>query len=163
MAEWVLVSNNQILEYHDRLPTSWKNISGLDKASSDFLKEHGWLPVEKNHQSYDEQVSRLDGYDYEILENKVIETTRIVNFTEQEIIERNQNKIKDFFSFLRQQRNQKLMESDWTQAVDIQQIKEQLWIDEWKSYRQQLRDLPSKYENTQSYDYAIEWPKLPNT
>jgi hypothetical protein len=42
---------------------------------------------------------------------------------------------------LRVERNVLLSESDWTQVLDVSLSN----IDEWKSYRQALRDLPQTY------------------
>ena len=45
--------------------------------------------------------------------------------------------------FLREERNAMLVESDWTQTPDVpEKIKTA-----WQTYRQELRDLPSKYPN----------------
>ena len=45
--------------------------------------------------------------------------------------------------YLREERNAMLAESDWTQTPDVPEaIKTS-----WQTYRQELRDLPSKYPN----------------
>ena len=55
-----------------------------------------------------------------------------------------------------------LKESDWTQTLDIQSIKSSEWINSWKNYRQQLRDIPEKYSNTTNFNSSsIDWPKKP--
>lgn len=162
MAEWVHVDkDNKILEYRDILPKSWKNISGLDKASLEFLKEQGWLPVKKNHSQYDETKYKLDGYVYEVFADNVVETSRIVPLSQKELDDRDQNRKNEFFNHIRQERTRKLHESDWTQANDIQQMMSLEWIESWRIYRQQLRDLPKKYENSTNYDISsIEWPQV---
>ncbi len=38
------IENNTVIEGPRLLPTSWRNISGLDKMSSEGLKNLGWLP-----------------------------------------------------------------------------------------------------------------------
>jgi len=43
-------------------------------------------------------------------------------------------------AWLRALRNKKLKESDWRASADIPEMSQ-----EWKDYRQALRDLPSKY------------------
>lgn len=60
--------------------------------------------------------------------------------------------------WMRQRRNAKLFESDWTQASDspLTVTKKA----EWATYRQQLRDLPSSYSNPTSKD-DITWPTPP--
>lgn len=161
MAEWALVENNEIKELHDKLPVSWRNISGLDKASLDFLKEQGWLPVEKNHIQYDDTKYKLNGYMYEVFEDNVVETSQVVSLTQQELDGREQNIKIEFFNHLRQERTRRLQESDWTQANDVQQLMSPEWIESWKKYRQQLRDLPQLYENSTNYDISsIEWPQV---
>jgi hypothetical protein len=51
--------------------------------------------------------------------------------------------LKTTMQYLRDKRNQKLLISDWTQMPDspLTDSKKQ----EWATYRQQLRDLPSSY------------------
>lgn len=38
------VENNQVVDGPRPLPSSWRNISGLNKMSEDALKAAGWLP-----------------------------------------------------------------------------------------------------------------------
>ena len=45
--------------------------------------------------------------------------------------------------FLREERDAMLVESDWTQGEDVPTTLK----NKWKAYRQELRDLPSKYPN----------------
>ena len=45
--------------------------------------------------------------------------------------------------FLRRERDAMLKESDWTQTPDVPESIQTAW----KTYRQELRDLPSKYPN----------------
>ena len=58
---------------------------------------------------------------------------------------------------LREERNQKLIETDWMANSDV------TMTDDWKKYRQTLRDLPStaspKIENGQLTN--ITWPTKP--
>ena len=59
---------------------------------------------------------------------------------------------------LRQQRNQKLSETDWMANSDV------VMSDDWKTYRQALRDLPSTTEpklDEQGLLTNITWPKKP--
>lgn len=161
MAEWAFVENNEIKELHDKLPVSWRNISGLDKASLQFLKQQGWLPVKKNHTEYDDTKYKLNGYIYEVFEDDVVETSQVVSLTQQELDGREQNIKTEFFNHLRQERIRRLQESDWTQANDVQQLMSLEWVESWKRYRQQLRDLPQLYENSANYDISsIEWPQV---
>lgn len=57
---------------------------------------------------------------------------------------------------LRRHRLELLNGSDWTQLSDVpSEIREK-----WKAYRQELRDLPSKYKNLTSFEDII-WPSQP--
>ena len=53
---------------------------------------------------------------------------------------------------IRQQRNQKLTESDWTQVADAPVDKAA-----WATYRQALRDVPSQA----GFPWDIQWPTQP--
>lgn len=55
---------------------------------------------------------------------------------------------------LRIERNQKLADCDWRACSDVS------LSDNWKTYRQELRDLPSKYDDT-SVQGTITWPTEP--
>lgn len=164
MAEWVHVQNGVIDEYHGALPKSWRNISGLNLCDDAFLLSLGWYKVEKEYQSYDVNTQRVDGYDYQILSDRVVESLIIVNLTEEEISVLNEKNKQNFFGYLRTERNARLEKSDWTQVNDLLDIKGQEWANLWKNYRQELRELPSKYENTTNYNTSsIVWPVTPRS
>ncbi len=55
---------------------------------------------------------------------------------------------------IRSTRNQKLKETDWTQTPDVPQ--ETIW--KWKTYRQDLRDIPQKQTDPNN----ITWPTKPS-
>ena len=60
---------------------------------------------------------------------------------------------------LRQQRNQKLSETDWMANSDV------VMSDDWKTYRQALRDLPSTTEPKLDDDgnlTNVTWPTKPS-
>lgn len=163
MANWVLVENNTILEYHDTLPRAWKNISSLDKAPYDWLLSKGWYRVQKKSQAFDSANQKVIGYIYAIKTDFVEESMNIVDLSPQEIQELNYQKQHEFFSALRYNRNKLLAECDWTQVSDIQEIKSPEWVQSWKLYRQELRDLPDKYKTSNSFDLAdVSWPILPD-
>lgn len=61
--------------------------------------------------------------------------------------------------WLRQRRNLKLKESDWTQGADSPLTTSKKT--EWATYRQALRDLPSSYPNVTDKS-AITWPSKPD-
>jgi len=90
----------------------------------------------------------------------------VVDFTDEHIAAMKTSE----FSQLRQARNQKLLESDWSQvlyaaATDTEpaiygykdrQIKDFI-SREWEEYRQELRDLPANTEDARN----VTWPNAP--
>lgn len=54
---------------------------------------------------------------------------------------------------VREERNEKLAATDWTQAADVPQAVK----DSYASYRQALRDVPSQ----SGFPNQIVWPELP--
>ena len=64
---------------------------------------------------------------------------------------------RDYWEELRDLRDFKLSECDWTQIADVPLTEEQKTA--WATYRQELRDLPA---NTEDPKNPI-WPTAPNT
>ena len=56
---------------------------------------------------------------------------------------------------LREERDRKLLKTDWRATSDL------TLDDDWKTYRQELRDLPSKYNDT-TVQGTITWPTEPS-
>ena len=86
-----------------------------------------------------------------------IENGVVVSLTDEEIAEFNANKPTDAqltaqkWVGVRAQRNIKLQESDWRASSDL------TLSDDWKTYRQALRDI-----TTQSDPDNITWPTEPS-
>ena len=66
------------------------------------------------------------------------------------------DKITRAWSSLRRQRDNKIAKSDWMSNPDSPTMS-----DAWKTYRQELRDLPSKYNDT-TVQETITWPTEPS-
>jgi hypothetical protein len=62
----------------------------------------------------------------------------------------------EHFVALRAERNQRLLDSDWTMLSDVA-VEVRFSIDLWRSYRQHLRDLPA----TTSDPTTVLWPTPP--
>lgn len=59
------------------------------------------------------------------------------------------------------ERNRKLMETDWTRVDDNGLSDEKK--EQWRVYRQKLRDLPSSIQYDENYKpLPISWPPVPN-
>ena len=60
------------------------------------------------------------------------------------------------WKIFRRERDAKLAQSDWMSFSDSPTMS-----DAWKTYRQELRDLPSKYDDT-TVQGTITWPTEPS-
>jgi len=69
----------------------------------------------------------------------------------------NENIPKYLLEELREKRNKLLVESDWTQFRDVVLADDEAW----KTYRQALRDLPSKVEPKLNEDMDALFPTKP--
>ena len=58
-------------------------------------------------------------------------------------------------TILRRKRNKLLIETDWMANSDV------TMSDDWKTYRQQLRDLPSGLDTVEKVE-AVEFPTKPS-
>lgn len=74
-----------------------------------------------------------DRYGYQINDTPPEGSIIKENYTDEELI-----------SWIRNQRNDLLLESDWTQLLDSPLSQEK--SNEWKIYRQQLRDFPQTFD-----------------
>lgn len=166
MANFVLIENNEIIEYHDLLPRTWKHISGLHLAKDDeeFLNSLGWHTVTKVDVFYDNTKQYISHYEYKFENNLVYETPILKDSdpyipppekTPEELFEIALNEVRD-------KRNQLLIESDWTQLADVQQSSSTEWKTAWTNYRQELRDLPNKCVSGEINIYEIIWPIKPD-
>lgn len=162
MANYVYIEDGNIVEYHDLLPQSWRHISGLHLLSPMERINYGWYPVVNIDDSHDMETSYIAGYTYEIFDDHVVQTPQIINFSDEELAVRQEQKKIYFFTQLRMERNHKLQQCDWTQLLDIQKTKSVEWITAWETYRQVLRDLPEVYKNTTNFNFnSITWPEEP--
>ena len=149
------VKEDGTVDYLGALPKKWGNVSGLHLSDGDdeYLKTLGWLPlVETNvtpgvDQTFDTDVITAE-------EDRVTLVHRVRDMTSEEITYRN----KVYMEHLREQRNEKLINSDWTQAVDHSSPLTDDKKAEWATYRQSLRDLPTTVDITAFPDV---WPTEP--
>ena len=107
-------------------------------------------------------------------------TTRGDNYSDLEWLDKSQtkpteeelnNKISELkaaepFKLLRQERNKRIAETDWTQLkdIDLDIIRDR----NWRNYRQALRDLPSKSKpKLNSFGEldmtSVTWPDKPSS
>lgn len=144
-----IVNNEIIYPYSIRkLREDEYNTSFPKEVSTDLLEEWNVYPVQivpKGNdytKNYEESAPILSGSIY-------VQNWNETNATDEEIELR---KIKKWVE-IREVRNQLLLESDWTILVDSPVSSS---IDDWKTYRQSLRDITS-----QSNPFEIVWPNKP--
>ena len=143
------------VDYMGTLPKSWENVTGLHLSNGDdaYLKTLGWLPlIETNvapsaNQTFDTDVVTVE-------EDRVLLTHRVRYMTAQEIADRDEG----LMAMLREERDQKLLDSDWTQAPDHSSPLSDVKKEEWTTYRQSLRNLPATVDMSLWPDV---WPTEP--
>lgn len=161
MAEYVYVENGQIAEYHGDLPQNWRNVSGLRllKDDLDALLNLGWYPVTKVWVACNSETQRVVGHNYEIMDRYVTETPVVENIPADQIPTFEQKKF-NFLAELRGERNRLLQACDWTQLTDS--VLPTPVLEQWRIYRQALRDLPNVYATDNTLTMAeIQWPVPP--
>ena len=145
------------VDYLGGLPKKWGNVSGLHLSNGDdaYLKTIGWLPlVETNvtpaaNQTFEKDIITVE-------EDRVLLIHRVRDMTAQEIADRDEQYMGD----LREERDEKLVASDWTQAPDHSSPLSNAKKTKWTTYRQSLRDLPTTADMTKWPE--ITWPTEPS-
>jgi len=146
------------VDYMGSLPKSWDNVSGLHLSKGDnvYLKTIGWLPlVETNVTPAANQIFAPDVVTIE--EDKVLLIHSARDMTAEEIVHRDES----YMALLRVDRNQRLVDSDWTQAYDYPAPLIDAKKVEWATYRQSLRDLPATVDITKWSTPDWVWPTEP--
>jgi hypothetical protein len=159
MANWALIENGEITEKHDLLPENWRNVSGLRKASDDipFLNSLGWYPVTKKHQIYDNNAYKETGVNHAFENGQVIETLLLEE--KPPLWDQFSTNKYNFIFSLRQERDKKLSECDWTQLNDVSMNMSPVERNKWGIYRQMLRDLPQLYADNDVIELdRVNWP-----
>lgn len=146
---YILVQNGQIVGRPRPLPVSWENISNFYVLDYETVKSYGWYKYRfVEAQIGDNQY--YDGSDFIIEETEVVEYQKVRNKTEQEI----EQEINNMWNSIRFQRNELLLECDWTQLPDSPLTNQKQT--EWQIYRQSLRDITQ-----QTNPFGISWPTPP--
>lgn len=146
---YVYVQNGQVIDGPIMLPINWGNISNFNVLDVITLKSFGWYPHRFVEATLGEN-DKITGSYFVIGEDEVVEYQTVALKSESEI----QDLINQKWINIRSQRVIYLKESDWTQLVDVALSDEKK--EEWKIYRQALRDIT----NFESPDQVI-WPTKP--
>ena len=130
----------------------------LRPGAHDILLGYGFHYVYDTPPEYDWITQRLVKGEVEAIENSPYFQFpyTIEDLTEEEIaINREKKRQLDWIPF-REQRDQLLKDSDWTQISDYALVTEEEKV-LWAEYRQALRDLPETYPDPAD----IVWPSKP--
>lgn len=124
------------------------NVSFAKVPNNKSLAEWGVFPVKPTQPpDVDHTKNVIEKLPVNI-NNEWVQTWEVVNATEEEINER----VNSWAENIRSERNQKLIDSDWTQIPDSTVDK-----DAWRIYRQELRDITKQ----PSFPQAVIWPRQP--
>jgi len=159
MPNYALVEEGSIKKTYDVVPTAWRNVSGLDKLSDSDLTSFGWYKIQKQTVSFDTAThSATYSYEYDAATDSVIETAVVTPKPPVSVDEMK----GPFLAFLRELRNERLAESDFTQLADVVARSTSEKNQAWSDYRQALRDLPSQYVDNDVINIErVEWPSKP--
>lgn len=163
MTRYAEFYNDQLIEFHNPLPKSWKNISGFCNLSDLELLDLSWSGqngykflrcISEPIPEYDDVTERLTGPYVKIENNTHITYWLKESRTENEIQEIQNTNIFVKWQEIRSQRNELLKNTDWTQLADAPFTPEEK--SEYSTYRQALRDI-----TVQSDPFNISWPSEP--
>ena len=118
-------------------------------ATTEFMQENNIMEVVDSLQ-YNEDVERVEFTEPYFRDGKVYIINTVPMTTEEQLVFAESKKEGKWIS-IRQERNDRLFESDWTQLNDSP-VDKQVWA----TYRQQLRDI-----TTQTDPFNIDWPEKP--
>ncbi|MCK5295394.1 MAG: phage tail assembly chaperone [Alphaproteobacteria bacterium] len=128
------------------LPKNYKNVYNLKHASAEELQAIGWLPNEIIGAECNQETQIRTEDAEEIKADKVIITQNVRALTTEELAERETVN----WQALRKERNRLLTAIDWRACSDLTMPQE------WKDYRQTLRDLPTTTTNPANPVYPDE-------
>lgn len=145
---WVEVRDGKVVTEPSLLPDRIKFISS-DRA---VLRSHGWYPVESiKPDTFSDFLEVWDQSTFDVQEEKVVWTLVKRSKTAEEL--QKQDEIKSAGE--RVFRDRLLSMCDWVIVKSIEADVPN--IDDWKTYRQALRDVPDQ----EGFPWTIDWPTAP--
>lgn len=136
---YALIENGEITRINIQLPTSIGNTS--IPAGATGLEEFGLYPIVGNEPSHTDR-ERIAGPQY------VFDGAQVNRVFTVEAIPDDEKARQ-----VRAERNDKLADTDWTQAKDIPDNISSVWA----TYRQALRDVPAQA----GFPWTVQWPTQP--
>ena len=66
MANWAVVENNVITEYHSIVPLNWRHVSNIRASQEDFafMASLGWYPIQYPQLDFDPTTHEIDSWNY---------------------------------------------------------------------------------------------------
>jgi hypothetical protein len=162
MANYAHIENNQITGVYDLLPDNWRNISNFSALNDQaFIHTLGWRTIVKESPDYNIDTQTLGFPSYRIEDDNVIETIEVINLpvyiapvapepvvlSEEQLLLAKINTHINAMAQLRMTRDTLLTATDYTQLADVIALNGEQLTTAYNTYRQELRDLPTLYEN----------------
>lgn len=148
--DYIQVENGEVKGYPRPLPQNWADVSNFYLLDDERLRSYGWFPVRFVPNPNKTNNSITTGQMFVIEGIEVVQYEQVREKTQQEL----EQETNQMWENIRVQRNELLLESDWTQLSDSP-ISEQKKV-EWQTYRQELRDITSQQD-----PFNIIWPTKP--
>ncbi len=118
---------------------------------ANWLADSGVYPVEE-HLYFDANVYKRNGID-PTLRDGTVYTAELVALTDEDKAQREADRLAQLASVAREQRNQLLAESDWTQLADYVGADKKAWV----AYRKALREITKQAD----FPESTVWPTAP--
>lgn len=103
---YALVENNKVVELHDELPASWRNISGMIALSTEELVSLGWYQVELDPRTVDQESFLVDT-EYNVVGDVVKQVHNI------QLIKENTAFVDRLWEAIRIKRDRFMRDNEW--------------------------------------------------
>lgn len=178
MTTYAYIEDGLIKEIHSGLPQNWRNISNLCALESDYeyLKNLGFRKVTVPVYEYNEQTQYMSEPEFNLVDDEVFETRHIIDVVVPEEttpyhIDPSELKLPSQILAehtmaiyqLRSIRDQLLRDTDYTQVQDITEINGLELTQQFKEYRQTLRDMITAYDSDETFNdiSTVSFPTRP--
>lgn len=176
MARYAHIENNEITGVYDFLPENWRNISNFRalESETDYITSLGWRTIVKTTPEYDPIYYKLGDPKYTLENDVVTETIQLIEkprfdpppppppLSDEQIQISLLNQHNDAVAKVRVKRDALLMASDFTQLIDVSSLNGEAITLAYQTYRQALRDLPTPYEQDETFidESTVIYPSL---
>lgn len=150
--DYCLVQNGALTKGPCALPRSTANVSNLYLLDAASLQALGWVPYYEVRDALPNQI--IEDYTLSITAEAVTKTFVYRDMTEQEILAASTPVYENSWDLVRDERNDKLFKSDWTQLPDSPLTDAEKL--NWRTYRQALRDITQQPNSSN-----VTWPLEP--